>query len=347
MWNLLLNDDERMIADSVRQYLEQEMPLERLRPHATQRESGLSPLVGIAELGWLGLGLPEAAGGAGLGLIAEVLLQRECGRHLVSPSVLATTLAAHLALQAGDTGRVRALISGELTAALAILIASPATPNPACLVFDWNGRDDLLLWNIAGMSLFPADAFAGHQREACLDDSVTMHSGVLALHRARHQALKEQTSLVLRGQVLLSAALIGLAENACDITVAYAKVREQFGKPIGSFQAVKHRCADMGLRWRLGWYQTSLAALKVVAGSPDAKLHAASAKLLSTRAAHENGRAAIQMHGGIGFQAECDVHWFMKRAHLYGQAGGSMSEQARCVIAEPSPLTSGGLSLED
>jgi alkylation response protein AidB-like acyl-CoA dehydrogenase len=114
-------------------------------------------------------------------------------------------------------------------------------------------------------------------------------------------------------------------------------VREQFGKPIGSFQAIKQRCADMAVRQRLSWYQTSLACLKLAAGAEDAPLQVASAKLLAAEAAQENGRGCVQIHGGIGFQAECDAHWFLKRARVYDQAGGAVAEQARRVIAAPAP----------
>jgi hypothetical protein len=204
--------------------------------------------------------------------------------------------------------------------------------------FDWNGRDPLLVWNGHGMGLFGADAFADGTPAECLDDSLSLHEGRLSLSRSLCWVGTKQQPLVLRAQVLLAARLGGLARHACDLAVEYAKVREQFGKPIGTFQAVKHRCADMAVRVRLSWYQISLASLKVQAGASDATLQVAAAKLVAARAAYENGRAGIQIHGGIGFQSECDAHWFLKRAFIYDQAGGAMSEQARRVIAEPSPL---------
>jgi alkylation response protein AidB-like acyl-CoA dehydrogenase len=97
MWHLIPSDDEAMIADSVREFLAAEQPLERLRPNARPRDAWSQ----MVELGWFGVGLPEAAGGAGMGLVAEALIQRECGRYLVSPSVLARVLAGHVAWHAG------------------------------------------------------------------------------------------------------------------------------------------------------------------------------------------------------------------------------------------------------
>lgn len=338
MWDILLNDDERMIADSAREYLAAELPIERLRPNGAQVDMA-GVRASMVELGWLGIGLPEAVGGSGLGLVEEVLIQRECGRFLVSPSVMATVLGAHVAFHAGDVELASELVAGKSSAALAIA-SSPGRGGDAvpAQAFDWNGSEFLLYWNDQGMGLFKAAAFTETSVDECLDDSVTLHSGKLAVGSPHRWVASTEQPLGQRAQILLAAGLVGLADHAADLAIEYAKVREQFGKPIGTFQAVKHRCADMGVRARLSWYQTSLACLKVQARAPDAPLHTAAAKLVAAQAAHENGRAGIQIHGGIGFQSECDAHWFMKRAHIYDQAGGAIQEQARRVIAEPSPL---------
>ena len=338
MWNLMLNDDETMIADSVNAYLARELPIERLRPKAAPRDLA-RVRADMVEHGWFGVGLPEAVGGSGLGLVEEMLVQRECGRFLVTPSVLATVLAAHVAYHGGDTDLAARMISGKASAALALLSAPDQGDDlvPA-YAFDCNHGDFLLFWNDEGMGVFDAGSLEQAKADECLDDSVTLHAGSLALRRPRHWVGAKQAPLALRAQILLAASLVGLASHACELTVTYAKTREQFGKPIGSFQAVKHRCADMALRARLSWYQTELACLKVQTSAHDAVLQAAAAKLLAAQAAHENGRDAVHLHGGLGFQSECDAHWFMKRAHLYDQAGGNMRTQAGTVIAEPSPL---------
>jgi alkylation response protein AidB-like acyl-CoA dehydrogenase len=335
MWDLLPSDDERMIAAAVRDYLEGELPLERLRPGA-RRGDFAKAWQGMAELGWFGVGLPEAGGGAGLGLVEEALIQRECGRYLVSPAVLATVLAGHVAFHAGDAVRAAELAAAPVALAID---AEPAREgaNREIIALDWNG-DPLLYWDDRGMGLFDAEAFDVPAVRDCFDDSITMHTGRLATDRARLWVPADVQPLGLRAQVLLAAALVGLAERACELAVDYARVREQFGRPIGSFQAVKQRCADMAVRHRLSWYQTSLAGLKLAAGAEDASLQVAAAKLLAAEAAEENGRACIQIHGGIGFQAECDAHWFLKRARVYDQAGGAMAEQAQRVIAAPAPV---------
>jgi len=334
MLDLLLNQDETMIVDTAREYLARELPIERLRPKATPVDLARAN-AGMIELGWLGVGLPENVGGSGLGLVEEMLLQRECGRFLVTPSVLATTLGAHVAIARGDQLLARHLAGGAGRAALAVPRAASKAGEAYAL--DWNDGDFLLAWNDEGMSLFAGEFFHDARREPCLDESVAMHAGKLDVSRPLHWVGISEAPLVPRAQVLLAAALTGLAEQACDLTVGYAKVRQQFGQPIGAFQAVKHRCADMGVRARLGWYQTCLAALKVHANDSDASYQAAAAKLVTARAAHENARAGIQIHGAIGYQAEHDAHWFMKRAQVYDRAGGAMHYLAKCIAGAPAP----------
>lgn len=337
MYDLLLSDDEAMIAGSVRDFLEAELPLARLRPDAKLLDAG-AVWRGMAGLGWLGVALPEQAGGSGLGIVEEALIQRECGRYLVSPGVLATMLAGHVALHAGDAGLAAAFAAGDAAAAL-IIDAAPAVMDRERDVLAIDRKPDawLLYWNDDGMGLFEPSCLREATEGDPFDDSVTVQSGKLILDSATFWVAAEREPLPLRADVLLAAALVGLASHACDLAVDYAGLREQFGKPIGSFQAVKHRCADMAVRQRLAWYQTCLAALKLQAGADDAQLQVASAKVLAAEAAHENGRAAIQIHGGIGFQAECDVHWFVKRAVLYDQAGGAMARQCERIIAAPRP----------
>lgn len=338
MWDLVLSDEQSMIAETVGDYLARELPVERLRPGAKRTDTA-QVRADMVALGLLGAGLPEEAGGAGLGLIEEVLIQRACGRHLASPSVLATVLAARVAFEAGDVELARMFVTGQRSAALAVLDADDATSDSVtCFVLDMDAGDLPLAWNDHGMGLFAQEALSEVRPDHCLDDSVAMHAGLLAMNHPTHWVPATQAPLGLRALVLLAARMAGLSEAACDLATEYAKVREQFGKPIGSFQAVKHRCADMLLRSRLCWYETTLAALKVEALAPDMVLQARAAKLNAAHAAHENGRAVIQVHGGIGFHAECNAHWFMKRAHIYDQAGGAMLAQARRVIAEPAPL---------
>jgi hypothetical protein len=274
----------------------------------------------------------------GLGIVEEMLVQRRCGRHLVSPTVLASVMAAHVARAAGDAPLLQALIAGERRAALAIPSSEGPDGRFAALAFDWAAADLLLVWNGDGAGLFDPEGFAEPCEEEALDDSLTLHRGILDLQRARHWIAGEPEPLGARADLLLAARLTGLADGACALASEYAKQRVQFGRPIGSFQAIKHRCADMLLRAETSGYLTGLAALKLDAGAPGAIAQVAMAKLKASHSARENGRAVIQVHGGLGFQSECDAHWFMKRANVYDQAGGDMSVQAKTIFAAPAPV---------
>ena len=148
-----------------------------------------------------------------------------------------------------------------------------------------------------------ADALAGAPRlEVGGPDAVTRHLDVAA--------------------VAYAAELLGLAQRALDLSVAYARERVQFGRPIGSFQAVKHRCADMlvdveGMRSAVYW-----AAWCVAVGDADASVAASTAKCWCSDAADRVMASALQVHGGIGFTWENDIHLYLKRAHLDGLSFG-------------------------
>src|SRR5262249_42311423 len=107
-----------------------------------------------------------------------------------------------------------------------------------------------------------------------------------------------------------------IAEATRDLAVDYAKTREQFGKPIGSFQAIKHKCADMAVNAEAACSQTLLAALSLSKQEHDSMFQGAAATVVSNRAAVSNGEETIQIHGGMGFTSDCDAHLFLKRAHL-------------------------------
>jgi alkylation response protein AidB-like acyl-CoA dehydrogenase len=135
--------------------------------------------------------------------------------------------------------------------------------------------------------------------------------------------------LRLEGAVLTAALQVGLAARLTELSVDYAKVREQFGRTIGSFQAVKHICADMFVRTELA--RVAVHAAAVTLDDPDATEGAravAGAKLLADEAAVTNGRAAVQVHGGMGFTWEVPVHFFLKRAWLHATEFGTAEEHA-------------------
>ncbi|WP_281376011.1 acyl-CoA dehydrogenase family protein, partial [Pseudonocardia pini] len=143
--------------------------------------------------------------------------------------------------------------------------------------------------------------------------------------------------LRLRGVVLAAAALCGVAEACRDRSAEYAKTRTQFGQPIGVFQAVKHRCAEMATRCEAAMSLTSYAALVLAEGRPDAAFQVSSAKLVASAAAIDNAADDVQNHGGMGFTDESGAHLYVRRARLLEQWFGGTPRLSTELLAEPAP----------
>ncbi|MBK7249763.1 MAG: acyl-CoA/acyl-ACP dehydrogenase [Gammaproteobacteria bacterium] len=322
MIDLLPSEEQQQIIDSVAGFLEAQLPVTRLRPGpdgARPADAGLTDALWhhIASLGWFGLGVSEAQGGAGYPIVVEMLVARELGRHAVSPSVTATMAAAHLAARGGETS-LASLIGGERRVAVANRVSAGGDEYH---LIDGRGADCFLILEETETRLYHASAFGRTRPVMSLDDAVTLDRADLPA--SAQPLLRDATGdIAHRVSLLNSAQLLGVAEAALRLAVDYAGAREQFGQAIGSFQAIKHSCADMAVRAEAAYAQTFFAGLSQGSRRPDAAYQIAAAKVVSADAALANARACIQIHGGIGFTAECDAHVFLKRAHLLGQLGG-------------------------
>ena len=309
-------EDQQMIADSIGGMLADLLPIDRLREesgHGGAKERALWN--DLAELGIFAMSLSEADGGAGYGLPEEVIAASELGKVLASPSVIAQIAAVHLA--SGDDRS--ALIAGDTRAAF----ASPGLGGELFL-YDGEGADWVVLLD-TGASLHPASDFEWSNAVAMDETLPVMRASTMPAPKAR-DALADRISL------LISAVLAGSAHSATDLAVDYAKQREQFGQPIGSFQAIKHQLADMRVRADAADSQTRLAAVAFGLGNADTR-EVAAARWLAGNAAIENAKAGIQVHGGMGFTAECDAHLFLKRAHLLAGLGSSRRGEERRLLA--------------
>jgi alkylation response protein AidB-like acyl-CoA dehydrogenase len=311
-------EDQQMIEASVRAFLADRLPVERLREAsshggAAEREAWDE----LVALGLFGLGLSEERGGLGLDLPEEALVARALGLFLVSPSVLAQMIAPHLA----DDDAVRAgLVSGEIRAAFLNRI-DDGTGH----LVDSEGASVAVLL-AGGIALVETGGFAGAAVDS-IDEAIAIGRVSGALESISRDAAADRASL------LLSAYLTGIAQATRDMAVAYAATREQFGQPIGAFQAIKHMCADMATRAAAAEAQVFHTAVTFGRGLDDA-VETAAAALLAADAALANAKANIQIHGGMGFTAECDAHLFLKRAHLIGSLAGSRRTQQRRTLGE-------------
>ena len=346
MIDLQPSSEQVQIIDSVSGLLANRLPVERLL--ATQQANAeaeanqdYTALSEIGELGVLGLGLSEEQGGFGYSLIEEVLVAREFGRFLVSPGIMATMLAVHLVArpdeQVGATEFVQSLKSGAISVALAVAVTSHGhLEGNEFYILDGVQADWVLVVDEFFACLVPRADWQERRAIVAIDPSVTLERAQLGNLIGSYHC--SDASLVRRARLLASAYLVGIAEAAQESSVAYVKIREQFGQPIGAFQSVKHRCADMLTRSSAAWSLTLFASLSEESRSSDADFQVMAAKIIAGDSASRNAAVNIQNHGGIGFTREHHAHLFVKRAHMFDLIAGSSALLKMRLLSADSPL---------
>jgi alkylation response protein AidB-like acyl-CoA dehydrogenase len=315
--NFDYTDDQQEIKRTARELLAARVKPERLRELAEAGRYDDQLWSEIVELGWPGIAVPEQHEGQGLGLIELALLQEELGYALAPTPFLSTTAAALLLVHAGsDAQRERwlgGLVSGEERGAVGV-----AAGERAALVPDAGEASFLIVVSDDGARLVPA-ADAKISQEDTLD-STRMFAAVDA---AGGEPLPGDAGAAMdRVAVALAAESVGVAQRVMEMAVTYAKDRKQFGQPIGVHQAVSHRCAQMLLETESARSAVLYAAWTAENEPESLPLAAASAKAYASDAGWRVTASALQVHGGIGFTWEHDLHFFLKRAkvnaHLYG-----------------------------
>jgi alkylation response protein AidB-like acyl-CoA dehydrogenase len=294
--------DQLALASTMGDALATLLPLGRL--HGCGQETAAT-WAAFEALGLFGMSLPEDRGGSGLGAVEEALIAIELGRRLASPSVFATIGANHANWTDGgrrDSGS--RLAAGYLRDDRVVTVA--------------DSEASLLLLRSAGEARIVALPRTNHT----LDER--HWSAELQESPPPGPALAEfDTAGMLRLRLNDAAALAGMAQAAVDMAVGYARLREQFGRPIGSFQAVKHHCANMAIAARSAQDLASFAAVALDDQREDAAFQVESAFFVAGSAALSNAGKNIQIHGGIGFSAEAEPHLIVKRTQLaIAVAGG-------------------------
>jgi alkylation response protein AidB-like acyl-CoA dehydrogenase len=303
-----LSDDQIALRDGARELLDGRASPERVRAH-TGTDTGYDRALwaAMAEQGWLGIEVPEDQGGVGLGTVEVAVLGEELGRHAAPAPFVPTVLAIDAFREAGDGEWVERLIGGDALACVAWDAAAPVPYAPSA---------DVAVV-LTGDGVYAMEMPERPRRQPAMD--LTRELGWLAFDAGRARRLggvEARDRLLDRGATFTAADLLGSASRALDMAVEHAKDRVQFDRPIGSFQAVKHRCADMlvdveGMRSTVYW-----AAWCIGAGDDEAHVAASTAKTWCSDASKRVMSSALQVHGGIGFTWEHDLHFFMKRAQL-------------------------------
>lgn len=313
----------------------------------------------MAQLGWLGLSLPEEHGGSGLGMVETAVLLEELGRAAYPGPYWPTALVAFAVAAAGtDEQKKRwlpAIATGDARGTVALLdtdldwnpqsVATRADRTGAGWALTglkryvaWGHVASVLLVparTAEGVSLFLVDPSAsGLSWTPMMNMDPGTRLADLALDRVPVRAedllgapgsgVPQLRRLLGRAGVGAAAEMLGAARRCLDMAVSYAKVREQFGQPIGSFQAIRHKCADMLLETENSHSAVYYAAWALDAGAEDAETAASIAKAYVGDASRKVCGEAIQVHGGIGFTWEYDLQIYFKRAKAleaqYGDA---------------------------
>ncbi len=313
-----LSDDQEALREGVRSFCEGRVPFEQLS--ALEERSAFDPELWseLAEMGVFNLRLAEAQGGVGLGNADAVLVFVELGRRLI-PGPLAWT---HLA-----AGLVEGAASGEVVVGGLDLVAGASGP---LLVEHRDHLNALLVLNAQDISLVenPA-ALDAEPIEQPLDPLTPLHV-LRQLPDAKKIAGPEQSARMrLEGAALVAGQQLGIAEASLELAVDYAKKREQFDRPIGSFQAIKHILADMYVRQEVA--RAAVYAAGATLDEPevgDVVRAVSAAKITAGEAALKNSRACIQVHGGMGYTWEVPAHYFLKRSWVFETLFGTTEEHA-------------------
>jgi alkylation response protein AidB-like acyl-CoA dehydrogenase len=325
-----LSEDDVALADGIRRLCAGRFPLERLR--ASEGARVVVDPEGWAELadaGVFALRVPESSGGLGLSMGAASVVFEELGRALIPGPLVSSHLAAAVLDRAGVAegklvvGAIRrppAGAGGRGTGVLPVVVGHLESLGLLIVVSD----DGLYAVDPAVLDAVPV--------ERSLDPLTPLWHLSHVPEGERIAGGDAATRFLRDFRVLEGALLVGMAAAMTDLAVAYAKQREQFGRPIGSFQAVKHLCADMLVRAELA--RAAVHAAAVTIDQPevgDAERAAAGGALLAAEAAHANGKTCIQVHGGMGFTWEVPAHLYVMRARLVASSLGDLGALAEFV----------------
>jgi alkylation response protein AidB-like acyl-CoA dehydrogenase len=262
----------------------------------------------MVDQGWLGVELPEADGGLGMTTVEAAVLLEELGRHVAPVPYLQSALAIGALHRAGRSEWVERLLTGDAIGTVAVKRGGLTIAAPLADVAVVMDGDALLLVDLTDRR--PA-------REPAMD--LTRPVGWLPVADGEGEPIggaDEASTLLDRAAAGHAAEMLGACDRVLAMAVDYAKERKQFGQPIGSFQAVKHRCADMlvdveGMRSSVYY-----AAWSIGAGHADAAIAASTSKVWCSDAAKRVMASGLQVHGGIGFTWEHDLHLYLKRSQL-------------------------------
>jgi len=316
-----LSEDQRALQQGIRSFCDDRYRFERIAELA--REPALrDDWQALAGMGVFGLRLPELEGGVGLGMAEAAVVFAELGRCLAPGPILWSHLLAALipGAASGETlvGGLDCAHGGAEWSGRGNAESRGAAP---VLIESGAELDALAVLRGDGVHRIDGPALAAGRKVGTPLDPLTPLLHLPALPQGERIADADAAAkLRLQGAVLVAALQLGIAESTLELAVAHAKTREQFGRPIASFQAIKHFCANMFTRQELA--RATVYAAAATLDDPeigDPTRAAAAARIVAGEAAMKNARQCIQIHGGMGYTWEMPPHYYLKRALVLEQ----------------------------
>jgi len=354
-----LSESQQILKNNARKFFAAECPASEVRRIMETDTAHDEKLWGeMAGQGFLGVVIPEDAGGLALGNVELAALAEEMGRALVPGAFISTLLAGAIIDAAGSKKHLAEIASGKAKGTLALLESTANWDPDAVKMPALTGEKWFVPDAAAADFLVVVARDAGELALYLVDDATVKIEPMPAvdLTRRLYKVVfdRAEGELLARGEaarkaldhgldvatVALCAEMTGGMQRTLDIAVEYAKTRKQFGKPIGQYQAVQHQCADM-----LVWTESSrsaafYAAWMLDSGAPDASTAVSVAKVYASDACREVGNRGVQVQGGMGFTWENDTHLYYRRAKsseiAFGDATFHRERIARLVIDQGS-----------
>ena len=338
-------EDQLLFQESVRDFLVNEVTPERIRA-SWETDSGRDAALWgqLAELGLTGMTVPEEHGGLGMTELDFVLLAQECG-YVALPEPLVHTVMVAVPMLKKLGGDLAAQWLPKIAAGEAKVVVGL---EQNLLVEDAHVADLLLLQSGDTLVAATPDQVSLRHNES-VDPSrklfaVEILPGATAVASGEQAATLVVTALN-RGALACAAQALGLAQRMIDLSVQYTSERQQFGKPIGSFQAVKHHMANVAVRLEYAKAPTHRAAYAIAQGQAVAAHAVSHAKLVACEAANLAAKNSHQVHGAMGYTWEVDLHIFMKKAwalaNTWGDAGFHKTRVGERIFADGAALGAG------
>jgi alkylation response protein AidB-like acyl-CoA dehydrogenase len=338
--NFDFTDDQHAIKRTAKEFLADRFALERVRELAESESYDDGAWREMCELGWPGIFIEESHGGQGLGMIELVILMEELG-YALAPVPFLSNAAAGLALQFAGTPEQRerwlpGIASGEARGTVGMLTDG----GEARLVPDADSADVIVMFTGAGA--FVVERSAADVEPIKTIDPTRRFARVRAA--GGDPLVGDGGDAPYRIATSVAAELTGVGQRGMEMAVDYARDRKQFGRPIGAYQAVSHRCAQMLLEIEGARSASYYAGWCADAEPETLPLAASMAKAYASDAGWRVTASSLQVHGGIGFTWEHDLHFFLKRARVDGLLYGSAGELRDYVAglsgletAQPAP----------